>query len=387
MYPSQGEWQPRIGFAYAFDPKTVVRGGFGMFYDRIQGNPTFYTLNNPPYVGSVSYNNANLANIGGGASVNAPWGTIQTIDKNLKVPYSEQFSLGVQRTLPWGLFAESNFVGTLGRHLLVEPDINQPSFAVLGSVPTNTNLNSIRPFPGYSTIQQFLSEATSNYYGLQLSLSRRTGHVLFTTSYTFSKALTDSSSDTENDQNYFNVKTHYGPATFDVRHVFVGTAIWNLPKLSHQKMYLRGPVGGWQFSTIVHLQSGFYYSPTGNNPYILSGARAADYLGQPALLPNPGPNGWFNRAAFTPPPIYRWGTAGTGIMEGPGLQIYNLSLTKFFTVSESRGINLRLRADFLNAFNHANFQGPQVNVSDSSFGTVSAAYPPRNIQLGLKLTF
>ena len=108
-----------------------------------------------------------------------PGARIQTIDRDLKVPYSEQFSMGIQRTLPWGLFAEGNFVGTLGRHLLVEPDINQPTFATLASVPTSTNENSIRPYPGYSTIQMFLSEATSNYYGMQLSLSRRKGpHLL-----------------------------------------------------------------------------------------------------------------------------------------------------------------------------------------------------------------
>jgi hypothetical protein len=113
----------------------------------------------------------------------------------------------------------------------------------------------------------------------------------------------------------------------------------------------------------------------------------ADYLNGPIYPTNPGPNGWWVRSSFAPPPITRWGTAGTGMMQGPGQQIYNLSMTKFFTLNESRGITMRLRADFLNAFNHANFQAPQVNVSDSNFGTVSGAYPPRNIQLGLKLTF
>jgi hypothetical protein len=387
MYPSQGEWQPRVGFAYALDDKTVFRGGYGIFTDRIQGNPTFYTLNNPPYVGSVAFNNANLSNIGGGSTVNAPWGTIQTIDRNLKVPYSQQFSFGVQRNLRYGLFAEATLVGTLARHLLVEPDINQPSFATLASVPTSTNLNSIRPFAGYSTIQMFQSEATSNYYGLQLRLARRVGHVNFSSAYTFSKVLTDASSDTQNDENNFNVKTMYGPANFDVRHVFVGTAFIDLPKLARQRAYLRDTVGGWGLSAVVHLQSGFYFTPTGNNPSILTGARMADYLGGDTTAVNPGPNGYWVRSAFAAAPVYRWGTTGAGILEGPGQQIYNLSLTKMFTVNETRGIKIRARADFVNALNHANFMAPAVNVSDSTFGTSSGAYPARNIQLGLRLTF
>ncbi len=395
MYNGQGAWQPRLGFAYALNDKTVIRGGYGLFYDRIQGNPTFYTLNNPPYVGSVSYNNANLSNITGGSTVNAPWGTIQTIDKNLKVPYSQQFSVGIQRNLPFGLFAEGDFVGTLGRHLLDEPDINQPSWETLASVSTSTNENSIRPYPGFSTIQMFQSEATSNYYGLQLKLTRRVGHVYFTANYTYSKALTDASSDTENDANNFNIKTMYGPATFDVRHVIVGTAFWDLPTLRGHSAWMRQPLGGWILSTVVHLQSGFYFSPIAPGPKIVTTDRLASYLGGPTSLPNTSANatwttdasaGW-NKAAFVTEPYDAWGTAGPGSLEGPGMAIYNLSLAKTFTVSESRGITLRTRADFINAFNHTNFEAPDAKISDSGFGTVSAAYPARNIQLGMRLIF
>lgn len=105
------------------------------------------------------------------------------------------------------------------------------------------------------------------------------------------------------------------------------------------------------------------------------------------MLPNAGPNGWFNPAAFTAAPQGRWGTAGPGDVEGPGMQIYNLSVTRFFNLRQEGKVNLRVRADFLNAFNNVNFQSPATTVTSSGFGTISSAYPSRNIQLGVKLAF
>ena len=391
MYPSRNTWAPRVGLAYAINEKTIIRTGAGLFYDRIQGNPTMYTLNNPPYVGSVQFQSGNLANIAGGASVSAPWGTLQTMDPNLKTPYSEQISFGIQREFPLHLFTEVDYVSTLGRHLLTEPDINQPSWSTLAASPSTVNLNSIRPYAGYSIIQQFNSAGTSNYHALQTRVERRVGRVMMTASYTFSKNLSDASSDTENNFNASNIHLMYGPAyssnagsSVDVRHSFVSTLIWDLPALRQQSRFLRYPFGGWQLSTIIHLQSGFYYTVTGST---LLGTRVADYLGGPTQLPNPGPNGWFDPAAFAAAPQGRFGTSGAGNIEGPGMQIYNLSISRFFNLRQDGKMNIRLRGDFLNAFNNVNFQAPATTITTSGFGTISAAYPPRNIQLGMKLTF
>jgi hypothetical protein len=384
MYPSRATWAPRAGFAYSINDKTVLRGGFGLFYDRIQGNPTFYTLNNPPYVSSVSYNYGNLSDITGAGAVSAPFGTLQTIQPNLKTPYSEQFSLSLQRTLPWSLFLETDYVGTLGRHLLTEPDINQPSFAVLAAVPSTANENTLRPYPGYSTIQQFISAATSNYHALQVQVSRRAGSILFTGAYTFSKALGNASSDTENDHDYFNLYAMYGPLSYDATHVFSGSFVWFLPKLSDKPVYLRAPFGSWQLSGVIHLQTGFPLNISGSTPIL--GTREANYIGGSALLPNPGANGWINPAAYAPAAQASFGTAGAGDVRGPGLQQYDLSVARFFPLWKE-GTSLQFRADFINAFNNVNFDSPDANVSDSAFGTISSAFPPRNIQLSLKLLF
>ena len=101
-------------------------------------------------------------------------------------------------------------MGSLGRHLLVEPDINQPSFATIANLPSTTNENSIRPYAGYSTIQQFISAGTSNYHGLQTHLRRRAGQVTFTGAFTWSKNLGNTSSDTSNDLDYMNYHLMYG---------------------------------------------------------------------------------------------------------------------------------------------------------------------------------
>lgn len=383
MYPSQGTWSPRLGFAYVINEKTVVRGGFGLYYDRIQGNPTFYSLNNPPYVETSEYQYSNLSNITGGAAVQAVWGAIQTVSPNLKIPYSEQFSFGIQRELPTHLFLEADYVGSEGHHLLTEPDINQPTFAALAAASSTANENYLRPYAGYSQIRQFLSAANSNYHSLQARVTRRAGNVLFTAAFTWSKALGDAGSDTENDLNYYNLRAFYGPLSYDSARVFVGSFVWPLPSFRGSRPYISGPFGGWQLSGIIHLQSGFPYTVTGNTNIL--GGRVADYIGGPAVLPNPGPDGWFNGAAFVPAGQAVWGTAGPGDIRGPGMQIYNLSLMKFFSITER--VKLRFEADFINAFNNVNFQGPATNVSSSNFGTISGAYPPRNIQLGAKVIF
>jgi hypothetical protein len=291
--------------------------------------------------------------------------------------------------MPKGLFLEADYVGNLGRHLIRQPDINYPDFALQAanaSLPSGQQAvtNFLRPYKGFSAIQDYISDSTSNYHSLQLFLSKRAGNVTFTSGYTWSKALGDSSSFGEQPENYQDRHYSYGPLSYDRRHVFFGTFVWQLPKLAKYNPFVRNVGGGWQLSGLIRLQSGNYNTITANTA---TGTRRADYVGGDILVPSGerGPNAWINKSAFAPAGVDHYGTAGVGLVEGPSLQTYDLSLGKYFYLTES--VNLRFQADFFNAFNNVNFSGLGTVVTNGNFGTLSSAYPARNLQLGLKLYF
>jgi len=410
FYQPANRVAPRFGFAYApfGDDKTSIRGGFGMFYDKVEGNLIFSQVNVPPFVSTPNFDNGNLTNPSGGTpSTSALIGTINAIDPNLKIAYSMNFSLGVQRELPRGFFVEATYVGNDGRHLIRQPDLNQPSFAALtANLPANggpnVNTNALRPYKGFTQILYRLSDANSNYNGLQLYAAKRKGNLELTASYTWSKALTDTSGNGDGvdvGEDPFNRHSNYGPASFDRRQIFVTTYDYHLPFFNKMKGIGGAVLSGWEVSGITRYQSGAYFTITGNTAI---GTRRADYVGGPVRLASPGPNGWINPAAFAVAPATRRGNSGVGNVQGPNLQTWDFSLRKQFSVTER--VNVRFQADLFNAFNRANFRAPDLafgtlvlttnpdgsvtrKPSNLGFGTIGSTGPPRNIQFGLKLDF
>jgi hypothetical protein len=387
FFDSQEVFSPRVGIAWSALSKTVIRGGFGIFYARPQGNMIFSQLNVPPILQLSQFENGSLTNPGGAAGVLAPNGAITAIDPNVKNGYSEQFSFSVQRELPKSILAEVSYVGNLGRHLLRQPNINQIPFALNvanAALPTAQQLPSaaLYPYKGYTNITQYRSDSTSNYHALQAYAARRMGQVTFTVSYTFSKALGDSSAQGDNPENYLDRHYNYGPLSFDRRHAFVATYLWSLPRLGTWNVVARNVFGSWQLSGIIRLQTGQYFTPTATTSI---GGRRADYLGGPIVPSGQDINNWINKTAFGPAANDRFGNAGVGSIEGPGLQSYDLSVAKNFRLTER--FNLKFQTDFFNAFNVANFNSLNVNASDKAFGTLTSAYPPRNLQMQLKLSF
>jgi hypothetical protein len=386
FYQPADRLAPRFGFSFAplNDDKTVVRGGFGMYYDKVEGNLIFSQVNVPPFVSQPSFSNGNLANPSGGTPANAALlGSINSIDPDLNIAYSMNFSIGLQRELPRGFFIETNYVGNLGRHLIRQPDLNQPVLSTILANPGVTT-DALRPYKGFTQILYRLSDANSNYHGMQLYAAKRKGNLELTASYTFSKALTDTSGNGDNidvGEDPFNRHTNYGLATFDRRHIFVATYDYRVPFFSKMTGVGGAVLSGWEISGITRYQSGPYYTILANTAI---GTRRADYLGGPVLLPNPGGNGWINPDAFAAAPANRRGTSGVGNVEGPNLQTWDFSMRKQFTLSER--FKLRFQADMFNAFNRANYRVAALTRTTAGFG-VPTAGPARNIQFGLKLTF
>lgn len=393
FYQAANKLAPRLGFAYSpfNDSRTSIRGGFGMFYDKVEGNLIFSQVNVPPFINSPQFENGNIANPSGGtASALAPFGTINAINPNLDISYSMNFSLGVQRELPHGFFVEANYVGNQGRHLIRQPDLNAAPFAALAAnaaLPTaqQVSVNALRPYKGFTAISFRLSDANSNYNALQLYAAKRRGDLELTASYTWSKALTDTSGNGDGldvGEDPFNRHYNYGPASFDRRQIFVTTYDYHIPYLRNLKGVGGAVLSGWEVSGITRFQSGAYFTVTGSTAI---GTRRADYVGGSVLLPNPGPDGWINPAAFVAAPASRRGNSGVGIAQGPNLQTWDFSLRKQFRITER--FKLRFQADLFNAFNRANFRAPSTVITTAGFGTISATGPPRNIQFGLKLNF
>ncbi|MCM3869123.1 MAG: Plug and carboxypeptidase regulatory-like domain-containing protein [Pyrinomonadaceae bacterium] len=392
LYDPHHYFMPRVGLAYSpfDDNKTAIRAGFGMYYDRVEGNLIFPSLSNPPYATSASFNNANLSNITGGSTTAAPFAQINAVNPDLDNPYTMSYSLSVQRELPYGIFAEAAYVGNLGRHLIRQPDINQPTFdALRANIPPgpNVNVNALRPYKGYTAIRMRLSDATSNYHGLQLYAAKRRGNLLMTTSYTWSKVLTDASGLNDNPEDPFNRRFNYGPATFDRRHIFAVTYTYAIKMFSRTTGFTKALLDGYEISGITRLQTGPYLTVTATGNSALGNRRADCLVPGDGLFPNGerGPNGWADPAAFAAAPDSRRGTCGPGTLLGPGAHSWDFSLRRRIGLTEK--VRLQLQMDIFNAFNRTNFRDLDSNRSNAAFGTISTASPPRNIQFGLKFTF
>jgi hypothetical protein len=389
LYKAQHLFAPRFSFAFAptDDGKTAIRGGVGVFYDRPQGNIIYSSVNLPPFLNISRFENGNLADPSGGTpSALAPLSGIDTINPNLQTALQLQYSMSVQRELFDGYLLEVAYVGNNGRRLLWFPDINRVPFDVLAAnnaLPSSQRAseNALRPYKGFSDIQQRRSEGRSNYNGLQIYFNKRRGDFTFTLGYTLSKVLTDANGFNDNPLDN-ELAFNYGPASYDRRHVFVSTWTYQVPFMRERQDLFGQVLGGWEVSGIVRAQSGQYLTPDGSTSI---GTRRADYLGGDVQLNDGNEDRWFNTDAFVVAPDDRRGNAGVGVIEGPGYYVWDVSFRKKFPVGSR--VKIGIQADLFNLFNRVNLNNPEVTTTDADYGSIDGAGPARQMQLGARIEF
>jgi hypothetical protein len=389
----------------------AIRGGYGISYDStLVGIFEQNIFNNPPYVSSVTIPNTTLDNPAGGtASVSLSPKVLRGVPNPAMTPYNQQWSLDVQRQFGRNTILDVGYVGSKGTHLLGIVDMNMvPVGAAVDAGITNANtpltsatspkLNAIRPYRGYNAINSLENWFNSNYHGLQTSLQQRLGgNSSLRVSYTWSKTLTDATSDRSNaPQNYYARNLDYARASFDRTHVATISYIYAIPLLKGRTGFVPALAHGWQLSGVVTLQSGMATRVTSGLGYdwgdigILGSSAASP---RPDMVCNPNTHAphsvaaWFNGACFAPVPAgqVRMGNAPATAFDGPGTYRFDTSL--FRTIALKEKINLQLRFETFNTFNHTNFVSVGTSLGSSTYNTVTAAREPRRIQLGAKLNF
>jgi hypothetical protein len=413
------DFEPRVGLAWQLTPKTVMRAGFGVFYDFTSESINSLGTDNPPFSGTLLIaNNVDATNLTTGITPLSqgflPYQTIgqfspagQSITfwpRNDPDAMVMQRNISIQQQLTPDTVLTVAYAGTTGEHLTIYPNINQP-------IPGPGAAGPRRLFAEYGSITEVSHGESSTYNALQVTGERRFSHGLaFLAAYTWGHSM-DITSTTAGGgvQNPLCEACDRGPSDFDIRQSLVLSWSYELP-FGRDRAFgknwnraLDAFLGGWKLNSIDTFQSGSPFTvDTGTNTEGSGGGtQRANVVGN-WQVPNPGPAEWFNAAAFTAPPAYTYGNSGRNIIPGPGTDQIDLSLFKVIPLSWREGSRLEFRTEVFNLFNKPQFDNP--NESGATAGAATIGIPgasalnyagnpaffqrtSREIQLALKLYF
>ncbi len=425
--PDTADWGPRLGFAYNFTPKMVVRGGYGISYDFFNRvGSAIEGINAPkalfgvfsqtmPAGGPVPSTflttvNSFTTGIANPANFNPLVSNVDYIPSDTKWPYIQNWFLSVQREVVKDTVIEVSYNGNHSLRLPIIADYNQATPNQPGGTLT---YQQRAPVPTYGPITWVDPAGDNRYNGLSARLEHRfSGGLYFLNSFTWGLALGDSEQALEyyagyveaNPQNIHNLGAERGPSSFDAKFNNVTSIVYELPFGKGRKFgsnanrLIDAAIGGWELNTINSTHTGtplnIYYTPSTANA--VSGL-SNDYRGQPFLRPNISGsaasqstsqmiNTYFAGYTFaTPAANTPFGNTGRNAFRAPGLEQWDLSVDKTFRIAENAKV--QFRSEFFNLPNHTNFAIPNTNYGSSSFGTIRSTYPPRQVQFALKVSF
>ena len=391
--PDRNNFAPRLGLAWRPGHRTtVVRGGYGVYYDQSSlatGEGLYF---NAPYFDFKLYFPFGqlplslLDPFPANFPVAVPSSAL-AVQSNLRTAYTQHWNVNLQQGIGRDRIFEVAYAGSKGTKLLGARDINQP-------LPSPQPVNP-RPVQQFADINILESRGNSSYQSLQARFQQSFYcGVTALASYTWSKSIDDASGffssagDANFPQNSRNTRAERALSNFDLRHRLSLSYSYDLP-------FGKGRVlGGWQTFGIWTFQTGRPFTvallPNADNSNtgqsILGfGANDRPNVLRAAALSKPAPARWFDTTAFALPPFGSFGNAGRNILSGPAYQSMNVSLVKNGRIGEHA--NLQFRVEAFNLLNRANFDLPDIFFGSPTFGAIQSAQSPRRVQFGAKILF
>jgi hypothetical protein len=433
---------PRLGMVGRITDKTVARVGYGLVWIEMAGITTPFTTPVFPFLQTVSQrtldNITPAFTLAAGPSVEpiplTPGAGIGqgvfSVDRDLGSGYVQQWNTSVQRELASDIAVEIAYVGSkITRVGLPDTNLNQLSVEQLaqgasllqrvpnpyfGTIPRSSSLGDptitiaqlLKPYPQYMAVSLDRNNVgTTIYHGVYAKLEQRFSRGLsYLVSYTRSKLMDDASSVFDASiltgpvanfpvADSFNRKLERDYSTGDIPHVFVASAVWDIPFGDGRPSRAGGVIGAlvndWTLTGVLTLQSGMPLAvtqTTNNNAFAGFGTQRPNLVGDPTLPAGErSVNRWFNTSAFVPAPAFTIGTSSRNPVRGPAYRNLDLAVMRRVPLSGARA--LEVRAEVFNVTNTPPFLAPNTTVGSAAFGTITAAGDPRVVQLALKFLF
>lgn len=420
--PDRNNFGPRLGFAYSITPTTVMRGGFGTSYVHFQraGGANLLPINGPQVINAVAVQNNPLAadyrmyqdgfpqGWTDPSRFNPAAANVTYMPRDYHSSRVNSWFISVQREVLPRTIVDVAYVGNKADGLLQFSNYNQARPNAIGE---NTPLQQRRPILSFGDITYSANTGRSDYHGFQLKTETRMKGFYFINALTLSRARDNGAGSLENSngnspgiQDFNNPDGDWGLSGYNQPFNWTSSLVWDLPVgrdrrfLSNTSGFVDAVLGGWQVAFISLYLAGdpvtFVYTPTvqGQVSGITQDFRGATNY-RPNVIGDPygdrnAITGYFNRDAIQLPTYDQpFGNARRNEVRGPNQWTVDFALQKRFRLPVGSNTNLEVRAEAFNLLNRTNFNAPNGNISSNAFGTISSTADPRQVQLGVRLTF